>query len=287
MTTVSTRHQVNTSGKKLVGIRRNNTHYTIIAILLLCIMLFPVYWMINTSFQPGGTAINAPLVTLNPDLSGYRTALADQGQNILTSLLVAFGTVLFSLSVAAPAAYALSQYRARWVNWVLLGIIISQMIPNIVIANAIYGMYNTLGLLNTILGLVLANSTQAIPFALLILRAQMGALPPSLVEAARVDGAGLLRAFVSIVIPVIRNGLITAGLFSFLFAWSDFLFALTLTTTEDVRPVTLGIFQYLSSQSSNWGAVMATATLASVPAIIMLLIAQRHIGRGVSSGAVK
>lgn len=258
-----------------------------IGLVLLCVMLFPVYWMVNTSFQPGGNAINAPLLTTDPDFSGYRMAFADQSRNIATSLMVALGTVVFSLAVAAPAAYALSQYRARWINWVLLGIIISQMIPNIVIANAVYGAYTNLGLLNSVAGLILANATQAIPFALLILRAQMGALPSSLVEAARVDGAGLTRAFVSIVIPVIRNGLITAGLFSFLFAWSDFLFALTLTTTEEVRPVTLGIFQYLSSQSSNWSAVMATATLASIPAIIVLVMAQRYIGRGVSAGAVK
>ena len=112
-------------------------------------------------------------------------------------------------------------------------------------------------------------------------------MPTSIVEAARVDGAGLFRSFISIVVPIARNSLITAGLFTFLFAWSDFLFALTLTTTGDVRPVTLGIYTYLGAQVQNWGPVMATATLSAIPAIILLVIAQKYIAAGATGGAVK
>jgi len=195
--------------------------------------------------------------------------------------------VLFSLAIAAPAAYALAQFRFKWINIALLAILVSQMIPGIVIANALYTAYNDLKMLNTIPGLILADSTHAIPFAILILRAFMIGIPPSLVEAARVDGAGLVRAFISIVLPISRNSLITAGLFSFLFSWSDFLFALTLTTKPDVRPVTLGIYQYLGSEVSNWSAVMATAVLSSLPAIVLLLIAQKYIAAGATGGAVK
>ena len=195
--------------------------------------------------------------------------------------------MLFSLAIAAPAAYALAQFRFKWINIALLAILVSQMIPGIVIANALYTAYNDLKMLNTIPGLILADSTHAIPFAILILRAFMIGIPPSLVEAARVDGAGLVRAFISIVLPISRNSLITAGLFSFLFSWSDFLFALTLTTKPDVRPVTLGIYQYLGSEVSNWSAVMATAVLSSLPAIVLLLIAQKYIAAGATGGAVK
>jgi multiple sugar transport system permease protein len=144
-----------------------------------------------------------------------------------------------------------------------------------------------MGLLNSIPGLIIANSTSAIPFAILIMRSFMLGVPPSIVEAARVDGAGLFRSFISIVVPIARNSLITAGLFTFLFAWSDFLFALTLTTTDDIRPVTLGIYNYLGSQVQNWGPVMATATLSAIPAIILLVIAQKYIAAGATGGAVK
>ncbi|WP_441005490.1 carbohydrate ABC transporter permease [Arthrobacter sp. PsM3] len=261
--------------------------FSVIGILFLAIMLFPIYWMINASLQPSGNTLTAGIFPTNPSFAGYETAISQQGKNLITSLVVSAGTVVFSLAIAAPAAYALAQFRFRWINAALLAILISQMIPGIVIANALYAAYNDLGLLNSIPGLILADATHAIPFAILILRAFMIGIPPSLVEAARVDGAGLVRAFFSIVLPISRNSIITAGLFSFLFSWSDFLFALTLTTTQDVRPVTLGIYQYLGSEVSNWSAVMATAVLSSLPAIVLLLIAQKYIAAGATGGAVK
>ena len=108
-----------------------------------------------------------------------------------------------------------------------------------------------------------------------------------LIEAAQVDGAGPLRVFVSIVLPLCRNAIITAALFSFLFAWGDFLFALTLTTTEDVRPVTLGLYTYVGSFVTDWSSVMATAVLASIPAVLLLVIAQNYVAAGTTAGAVK
>ncbi|HEX8510715.1 MAG TPA: carbohydrate ABC transporter permease, partial [Propionibacteriaceae bacterium] len=132
-----------------------------------------------------------------------------------------------------------------------------------------------------------ANASHAIPFGILIMRSFMLGIPPSLVEAARVDGAGLLRSFFSIIVPISRNSLITAALFSFLGAWSDFLFALTLTTTDRIRPVTLGIYQYLGANVSTWNAVMATAVLSALPAIVLLVVAQKYIAAGALGGAVK
>jgi len=260
---------------------------TAIAIVLLVIMLFPLYWMVNASFQASGNTLNATLIPTDPSLAGYQVAIRDQGQNLVTSLLIATGTVILTLLIATPAAYALAQFRFQWVGVALLLILITQMIPGIVIANGLYSMYESIGLLNSIPGLILANATSAIPFAILIMRSFMLGVPPSIVEAARVDGAGLFRSFISIVVPIARNSLITAGLFTFLFAWSDFIFALTLTTKGDVRPVTLGIYNYLGAQVQNWGPVMATATLSAIPAIVLLVIAQKYIAAGATGGAVK
>jgi multiple sugar transport system permease protein len=261
--------------------------FTAAGVLILCVMLFPVYWMLNASLQPSGNTLTADFLPLDPTFAGYRRALTEQGDNLLTSLIIALGTVVISLVVATPCAYALAQFRSRWIGVGLLAILISQMIPGIVIANALYTAYERLGLLNSIPGLIVANSSSGIPFAILILRSFMLSVPPSLVEAARVDGAGLFRAFVSIVLPISKNSLITAGLFSFLFSWSDFLFALTLTTKGDVRPVTLGIYQYLGTQVQNWNAVMATAVLSAIPAIVILVAAQKYVAAGALGGAVK
>jgi multiple sugar transport system permease protein len=258
-----------------------------VGILILCLMLFPVYWMINISLQPAGPAIEAAWFPIHAQLNGYVQAFQDQAGNLVTSLIIALGSVVISLAIAAPAAYALAQFKVKGVGVVLFGILISQMIPGIVVANALYAAYNDLHLLNSIPGLILADSTAGIPFAILIMRAFMLNIPVSIIEAAKVDGAGNFRAFRSIVIPISFNALITAGLFTFLFTWSDFLFALTLTTTETVRPITLGVYQYIGTYTQDWSTVMAAAVMASIPAIVLLLAAQKFIAAGATGGAVK
>jgi multiple sugar transport system permease protein len=260
---------------------------TVAGFAILAVLLFPIYWMINVSLQPSGSAVGTPWLPIHLSLRGYSTALSQQSRNLLTSLVVALGSVVFCLLIATPAAYVLAQFRLRFAGAILFGILISQMIPGIVIANALYTAYNDVGLLNSIPGLILADSTAGIPFAILIVRAFMTNIPQSVIEAGRVDGAGHFRAFVSIVLPMSRNALITAGLFSFLFAWADFLFALTLTTTENVRPVTLGLYTYIGTYVSDWSSVMATAVLASIPAIVLLAVAQRYVAAGTTAGAVK
>jgi ABC-type sugar transport system, permease component len=261
--------------------------YTTLALIFLAVMIFPVYWMINSSFQQNGSATGSAFFPTDPSLAGYQQAISQQSGNLLTSLIVSLGTVVVTLVIATPAAYALAKFHLRWMGVVLIALLISQMIPGIVIANALYTAYNDVGLLNSIPGLILADASASIPFAILIMRAFMGALPTSLVEAARVDGAGHFRAFLSIVLPISRNSIITAALFSFLFTWSDFVFALTLTTSNAVRPVTLGIYSYLSANVQSWGPVMATAVLSSIPAIVLLIFAQRYIAAGALGGAVK
>ncbi|MGO2557625.1 carbohydrate ABC transporter permease [Brachybacterium sp.] len=260
---------------------------TTFGIVLVAIMLFPVYWMVNASLAPGGNSLSMQLLPLQPDLGGYSRAIADQGQNLVTSLIVAVGAAVLSLVIATPCAYALAQFPIRGSSILLFVVLIAQMIPGIVIANALYTAYNSLGLLNTIGGLVLADATAGIPFSILIIRAFMESFPTEIVEAAQIDGCGHVRAFWSIVLPVSINSLITAGIFSFLFAWSDFLMALTLTTGQSIRPVTLGLYSYIGTNDTDWSSVMATAVIASLPAVILMIAAQKYIAAGATGGAVK
>ena len=262
--------------------------HTVIGVVIIAFMLFPLYWMLNVSFQPAKGAVATPWLPFDFTLSGYETAIREQGRNLVTSLLVGLGSVVFSLLVATPAAYAMAHFRlGRWATVVLFGILITQMVPGIVVANALYSAYSDLDLLNTLGGLILADSAAGIPFSIILIRAFMGGIPPSIIEAAYVDGAGPVRAFVSVVLPMSRNALITSALFTFLFAWGDFLFALTLTTTEDLRPITLGLYSYVGTFVSDWSPIMATAVLSSLPAIALLLVAQRYVAAGVTGGAVK
>ena len=260
---------------------------TILGIVFLGIMVFPVYWMVNTSLQATAGAATATWFPLAPTFAGYTAAFQQQGQNFVSSMVIGLGTVIVTLIVATPAAYGLARFRMRGTKVLLLVLLITQMIPTIVIANALYTLFNDVGLLNSYVGLILADSAVQVPFAILLMRAFMESLPPSLVEAALVDGAGDFRAFVSIVVPISRNAIVTAALFTFLGAWGDFLIALTLTSTDAVRPITLGIYNYIGSNVTDWGPVMATSVLASLPAAVLLIFAQKYIAAGALGGAVK
>ncbi|MEU8890513.1 carbohydrate ABC transporter permease [Streptomyces sp. NPDC048442] len=260
---------------------------TVAGTVFLCVMLFPLYWMLNTALQPESGLLEVSPVPHSLDLSGFTAALGEQGGHLLTSLAVALGAVVICLAIAAPAAYGLARFRLPAARSIVFGTLITQMVPGIVVANALYSAYVELGLVNSYFGLMLADASLGIPFAIVLMRSFMLSVPREVIEAAEVDGAGRLRTFVQVVLPMSRNSLITAGLFSFLYAWSDFMFALTLNTTDDVKPVTLGIYQYIGAHVGDWGSVMAAAVLSAVPAAVLLVLAQKYIAAGITGGSVK
>jgi multiple sugar transport system permease protein len=260
-----------------------------IGLLCTAVMLFPVYWMVNVSLTREQNMRKSPpdLLPVRPTFDGYRTVLAQQLPYLGTSLLIGLGTVALTLVVAAPAGYALAKLRPRGGGALTFVLLIAQMIPGIIIAMGFYAIYLRLGVLNSAAGLVVADSTLAVPFAVLVVTAFMTGLPDELLQAARTDGAGPIRTFTAIVLPVSRNALITVSLFTFLWAWSDFVFASTLDQGGSRQPITLGIYHYIGNNNQQWNAIMATAVVASIPAAVLLVIAQRFVAAGVTAGAVK
>jgi len=259
---------------------------TLVGSVLTAVMLFPVYWLLNVSFTRDENMRKVPpdWFPVDGTLDGYRAVLRDQLPYLGISLLVGLGTVLLTLAVAAPAGYALARLRpSDTLSFVLL---VAQMIPGIVMAMGLYAVYLELGVLNTVAGLVVADATIAVPFGVLVYRAFMSGIPAEITQAATVDGAGAVRTFFSVVLPVSRNATITVALFAFLWAWSDFVFASTLDGGGALRPVTLGIYQYIGNNNQQWNAIMATAVVASIPATVLLVVAQRFIAAGVTAGAV-
>lgn len=267
------------------GSRR--TAHTVAALAILAVLLFPLYWMLNIALQPGESLAATRWLPTSGGWDNFQRALSSQGGSLVTSLVVALGAVVVCLLLAAPASYALAQFRLRGGRAMVFATLITQMVPGIVIANALYSAYVDLGLVNSLLGLILADASLGLPFAIVLLRAFMVSIPGEVVEAALVDGANRFTAFVRIVLPMSRNALITAGLFTFLFAWSDFMFALTLNTTDDVKPITLSMYEYIGAHVSDWGAVMATAVVSAVPAAILLVVAQKYVAAGITGGSVK
>ncbi|WFE42622.1 carbohydrate ABC transporter permease [Micromonospora sp. WMMD998] len=252
-------------------------------------MLFPVYWMINVSFTRDGDLRADPphLLPVDGTVEGYRVVLREQLPYLGTSLLVGLGTVALTVALAAPAGYALAKLRPAGGGVLSLVLLIAQMIPGIIMAMGFYAIYLRLGVLNSAAGLVLADSTIAVPFGVLIFTAFMSGIPDEVLHAAVVDGAGRWRTFRSVVLPLSRGSVITVSLFAFLWAWSDFLFASTLDAGGDARPITLGIYHYIGNNNQQWNAIMATAVVASIPATVLLIVAQRYVAAGVTAGAVK
>jgi multiple sugar transport system permease protein len=196
-------------------------------------------------------------------------------------------SALLSVAIAVPAAYALAAFRLRITGLALFLLLVTQIVPTVMLATPLYLTFSHLGLLNSIPGLVIADSSAGVPFAILVLTAFLSDFPKELREAAFIDGAGEVRTLVSVVLPPSRTALISAGLFSFLFAWADFLWAVTLNTNGAVVPLTLSIYEFIGNHQVNWGAVMATGTIAIIPALILLVVAQRYVSAGLTSGAVK
>jgi len=269
--------------------RRRTWVKTAVGVLLTAVMLFPVYWMLNVSFTPDQDMRKSPpdLFPAHPTLEGYRAVVDQQLPYLGTSLVIGLGTVALTVALAAPAGYALAKLRPRGrgiLNFVLLA---AQMIPGIIMAMGFYAIYLRLGVLNSAAGLVLADSTIAVPFGVLIFTAFMSGLPGELLNAAKIDGAGTFRTFWSVVLPVSRNAIVTVSLFAFLWAWSDFVFATTLDGGGTRQPITLGIYHYIGNNNQQWNAIMATAVVASLPAAVILVLAQRYVAAGVTAGAVK
>lgn len=262
---------------------------TVIGVIFTALMLFPLYWMINVSLtQPSDLRKDPPnLFPVDPTFDGYSRVLSEQLPYLGTSLVIGLGTVAVTVLLSAPAAFALAKLRPRGgtaLNFVLL---IAQMIPGIIMAMGFYLIFHSWGILDTVPGLILADSTLAVPFGVLIFTAFMAGIPEELMSAAKIDGAGPWRTFRSIVMPISRNSVVTVSLFTFLWAWSDFIFASTLNRGGGFQPITMGIYKYIGNNTQDWNAIMATAVVASIPAAVLLVVAQRYVAAGVTAGAVK
>ncbi|WP_245771124.1 carbohydrate ABC transporter permease [Actinacidiphila guanduensis] len=252
-------------------------------------MLFPVYWMINVSFTRDQDMRKSPpdLFPTHGTLHGYRLVLDQQLPYLGTSRAIGLGTVAVTVVLAAPAGFALAKLRPYAGGVVGFLMLAAQMIPGIIMAMGFYAIYLTLGFLQSVPGLIVADSTLAVPFAVLIFTAFMAGIPGELLQAARTDGAGTIRTFWSIVLPMSRNAIVTVSLFAFLWSWSDFVFASTLDGGGAHEPITLGIYHYIGNNNQEWNAIMATAVVASIPAALILVLAQRYVAAGVAAGAVK
>ncbi|MBO1514135.1 carbohydrate ABC transporter permease [Metabacillus sp. BG109] len=264
----------------------------LIGVIGVAIFLFPLYWMFITSIKPMNELFVSPplLFPDNPTWQPYYdNFIADHKmiKYIGNSFIIAIGTTVLTFLLAVPASYALARFNIKGIGFVLILLLAMQMLPTIMLAMPLFVFFAKLNMLNSFSSLILANTTNVLPFAILVLRPFFKALPKGLEEAAEIDGCNKFTTFFKIMLPCIKPGLLTIGVFSFLFSWSDFLFALTLTTDESIRPLTLGMYTFMGEYLTQWNQLMAVATISAVPIIILFIILQNYIVSGITSGAMK
>lgn len=270
-------------GKKLI--------FGIAVLLFLVIVLFPFIWQLITSLKPPGQLYNMP-----PDwwpeqfyFENYINTFINYpfASYILNSLLVAGVTTLFCLVVASFTAYAVARLNIKGKNFVMMIVLTVSMFPPIAIISPLYLMMKNVGLLNTYLALIIPYTTFALPLAIWNLSAFFKTIPMELEESAKMDGASTFQTYFKIIIPLALPGIFTTAIIVFITAWNEFLFALTFNTKELMRTVPVGISMFQGQYDLPWGEIAAATIIVTVPLIILVLIFQKRVVSGLTSGAVK
>lgn len=270
---------------------RSGYHRTLIGIIFTLIYLFPVYWMIATSFKSAGEIFDIPpkLIPIPPHFGAYSSEVIHNPELIdvfVNSVVISLGTMILTLVLAVPGTYGLARLKLRGGGMILLLLLISQLLPSIVIAGPLFVTFNRIGLLNSYWGLILADTTITLPFAVIILRPFFLAVPGDLEAAARVDGCSQVGVLWRIAIPYVRPGIITVAALSFLMTWGEFVFALSLNT-RDHQPITIALNTFIGQYGTFWNNLMAVSTVAALPIILVFASLQRFIIGGLTTGAVK
>ena len=260
-------------------------------VLIIIFCLFPFYWLINTSLKTGGDLSKATLFPPSPSLKNYTSIFENSAftQALRNSAIVAGVSTIIALTIGSFAAYALARLRFPR-KFLLLALILSiSTFPPIAIAAPVFKLWTDIGLYNSYIGLILPFLTFVLPLTIYILTSFFRDIPKDLEEAALVDGATQFQAFRKVVLPLAAPGLVTAGLLAFIFAWNEFLLAITLTSTPDRRPVSAAIAFFTGSEQFEvpLGTISAATVVITLPLIILVVVFQKRIVAGLTAGAVK
>lgn len=264
---------------------------SIIAIIIGFVFLFPIYWLLQISFKSDAETFGRVLTyfphefTIDPWLANLQDR--EFVNSLVNSFLNALLTMGITLLLGIPAAYGMGRYRVKTTNLFLLVFLVSQMLPASLTLTPLYLIFNKLGLLGNHFAAPMAIACGSIAFCVVTLRPYFKSVPVALDEAARLDGCGTVRAFMQVMIPAVKTGIITIMVISFLNGWNDLVFSQTFNVQPELRPLTANIFKFQNSYGTRWNAIMAYGSILVLPVVLMFIFLQKYIIGGLTAGAVK
>lgn len=251
----------------------------------------PVLWMLSSSFKQNTDIFAYPpeLIPSNPTLEAYTAIFTDpvKVRFFINSYFVSLSVTLLTLLVAVLAAYALSRYQFPFKRILNVVIVSVQAVPPITLLIPYFGLIMFLRLYNSYQGLILTYMVFTLPYAIIMMTGYFNTLPRELDEAVKVDGGSSWTALWRVLVPISVPGLVSVGIYTFMLAWNEYLFALTLTKTPDMRTVPIGIQLLMGQHSYEWNQMMSMSILGSIPILLLFLFFQRYFIGGMTAGAVK
>ncbi|MDO4412746.1 carbohydrate ABC transporter permease [Cutibacterium sp.] len=264
-----------------------------IALIIALIWLIPVYWMVKSAFQDNSSLLSKPpkFIVTNGTLQNFHRILTDSSfwSAMRMSLTVSLITVVFATLFALMFSFSLSRYRFRGRAMMVVLVLVVQMIPAEALFISQYRMLDSFGLLNSAIGLGILYVGSYVPFMTWIMRGYVDAIPVDLEEAAQVDGCSRLGAFFRVTLPLLLPGIVATAVFGFLFAWNEYTLALIVLSKDSVHtlPIWIQTFQAGDLKTTDWGGVMAGATLMAIPVVVLFSLVQTKLGKTMTAGAVK
>lgn len=262
----------------------------VLAVVITLAALLPVLWVLRMSLITREELFASPptLIPKALTLSHYETIFSDPAfrRGLFNSVVIAGSATLLALVLGALAAYPLARLRFRFRSVVMTGILALSFFPAVAIIAPLFVQFRSLGLLNSYVAVILADGVFVLPMTVWILTAFFRQLPPELEQAARIDGASTLQAFRHVIVPLAAPGVFTAGILTFIFAWSEFLFANTFLFDDSKWPVTVVIPNFATQYTIDYGAQAAGSIVVIVPIVLLALVFQRRIVSGLTAGAV-